>query len=502
MLRLLRRRWTAVLLVGVVAIGASWLVTRTAPLEALEGQALDWRFLFRGPQGDPSPRVAVVLVTEESGLPYRSPIPRRHLAAVVEHLAEARLVGLDILLDQPSFDTDGDNLLKDALRRHGRVVAVSYLERGQEHLPESSFGSVLLDHGYATFATGSGEEVVRAGSLWWPGPGGRSLSLVGSLYAHLQGWDTTALRAGAPAPLAGDRILINYSGPSGRVYQRLEGLAGGLVVCPSHLVAAGVYPPGFFAGRVVLVGSGLDDAPDRYRTPFFSAAYGYEKTHGAEIHAQFLRTLVDAEPLREWGGPGWWLLVLCLCVALAAAVLLGGALQGAAVTVALILALHGAAFALFSLRGVVMPLVAPSLAVLLAYGLATGVHALTEGREKRQVRHLFEKYLAPGVVEELLRDPARWRLGGQSMEITVLFADLEGFTPLTEGLEPHALVGLINEFLTEMSRAIWDQGGTIDKYEGDLIMAFFGAPVPQPDHAARACRAALRMQARMAELRP
>ena len=87
------------------------------------------------------------------------------------------------------------------------------------------------------------------------------------------------------------------------------------------------------------------------------------------------------------------------------------------------------------------------------------------------------------------------------MEITVMFADLEGFTPLCERLGPQEVVKLMNHHLTELSRFIWEQGGTIDKYEGDLIMAFFGAPVPQTDHAARACRAALQMQRCLAGLR-
>jgi adenylate cyclase len=190
-------------------------------------------------------------------------------------------------------------------------------------------------------------------------------------------------------------------------------------------------------------------------------------------------------------------------LALVAALLVCG-LQAAVSGVAALAAglLYGAAgFALFARAGVVLSLATPCLGLVLGLGGSLIYQALSEGRDKRQVRRLFERYLAPDVVRELLADPASWELGGKTMDITVMFADLEGFTPISERLSPQALVRLVNSFLTEMTAILLAEGGTIDKYEGDLIMAFFGAPLAQPDHAVRACRAARRMQARMAELR-
>ena len=488
------------LLVAVVAVALTTAVSLTSPFKTLDGRSLDWRFLFRAPLAEVTSEIVVVLVEEEANLPYRSPIPRRHLAAVVRGIAQADLVGLDILLDQPSFDADGDEQLKEAFEEYGRAIAVSYLDRGEEHLPHPYFEEALLDHGYATFATGTDEEILRWGTMTRYLDAGNVISLAGALYAHRLGVDTAAARSGAASGLEAGGILINYAGPPNAVHRRGD-LAGGFTVCPSHLIAAGVYPPAFFAGKIVLLGSGLTDAPDRFRTPYFAEAFGYEKMFGVEVHAHFLRTLLERDFLTSWDGVEKLLLLVLLAVAGALAVMLTDTLKGTTGVFVLISLLWIGGFVLFASQGMVLPLIEGTLAPFLSYGMATAYRAMTEGRDKRQIRQLFEKYLAPGVVQQLLQNPKQWELGGKSMDITVMFADLEGFTPLSERLSPEQLVATINEYLTEMTNLILEEGGTIDKYEGDLIMAFFGAPLAQVDHASRACRVAIRMQERMVELR-
>ncbi len=105
------------------------------------------------------------------------------------------------------------------------------------------------------------------------------------------------------------------------------------------------------------------------------------------------------------------------------------------------------------------------------------------------------------VIEKILRDPAHLQLGGEKRELTIMFTDLAGFSTFSEKLDPAALTALLNDYLTEMTDIIMDEGGTLDKYEGDAIIAFWNAPLEQDDHALRACRAVLRCQKRLAELR-
>jgi adenylate cyclase len=125
---------------------------------------------------------------------------------------------------------------------------------------------------------------------------------------------------------------------------------------------------------------------------------------------------------------------------------------------------------------------------------------LAEERERLRIRKAFESYVAPAVVQEMLKHPEALRLGGERRVISVLFTDIRGFTTMSEDLDPEALVKLLHDFLNPMSNIIIDQGGTIDKYMGDAIMALFGAPLEQPDHARQACRAALQMEDTLEEL--
>jgi class 3 adenylate cyclase/CHASE2 domain-containing sensor protein len=499
---------------AAVSTFLAWLIGQAGPFQDLESRSLDWRFLLRGAHGPRSEEIVLVLVEEEAPLAYRSPIPRDHLAQVIERLGMARLVGLDIFLDKLYSDTDGNQRLRRALEENGRVIAVSMLEpqaeeRFREIVALDYFCDAMLDIGYAAFHTAPEVEKVRRGSLVKDTENGWVVSLAGALYLHSIGIDPDSVRAKKVTHLPDGRsmqndLLIHYSGPPNNVYRRSgKELFGGFTVCPSHLVANGVYPPVFFKDKIVLIGAGLEDAPDRFRTPYFADIrdYQYEMTFGVEIHAHFLQTLLSDSNLDEWNE--FWTLFLTLGLALlvTAAVLYTDVVKSLLGALVLMAALWVWAFGMFNNYDVVVPVLTPSLGILMAYGLATAYYARTEGRQRRQTRQLFEKYLAPAVVEELLEDPSNWKLDGKIMDITVMFADLEGFTPLSERLEPEQLVRLINEYLNEMTAIILAEGGTIDKYEGDLVMAFFGAPLPLEGHAFQACQAALRMQARLEELR-
>jgi adenylate cyclase len=154
----------------------------------------------------------------------------------------------------------------------------------------------------------------------------------------------------------------------------------------------------------------------------------------------------------------------------------------------------------FSVSGVVVQLAAPLLC-LLALFVHRGLEGyLRESGEKRRVRAAFSLYLNPALVDQVLRHPELLRLGGEKKEVTVFFSDIEGFTALSEGMDPEELVTLLNRYLTAVTDIILEERGMLDKYEGDAVMAVFGAPLALPDHAVRACRAAVRIQARLAEL--
>ena len=140
--------------------------------------------------------------------------------------------------------------------------------------------------------------------------------------------------------------------------------------------------------------------------------------------------------------------------------------------------------------------------MVLTWGGTSVFHLLTAGRRNRWLEGTFGRYLAPAIISALKDEPGLLELGGRKREITILFSDVAGFTKLTEALEPHQMVTLLNRYLTPHAAAVMEQGGVVDKFIGDAVMAFFGDPLPDPQHAEKCCRAALTVQKQLPDLRP
>src|SRR5262249_52908570 len=169
------------------------------------------------------------------------------------------------------------------------------------------------------------------------------------------------------------------------------------------------------------------------------------------------------------------------------------------------LALAGAWLVLVQLalrQGVVLASALPLANVFLGAFAVVFVGYLSIDREKARLRRTFRYYVGDSVMTEMLEHPDLLRLGGEKRDCTVLFSDIRGFTAISESMAPEALVRFINGYLSPMTRIVFEEGGTLDKYIGDALMAFWGAPLPQEDHALRACRTALRFLEALAQLRP
>lgn len=244
----------------------------------------------------------------------------------------------------------------------------------------------------------------------------------------------------------------------------------------------------------VLVGVTADGTFDRFATPVDPL------TAGVEIHATVLDNLIHGDFLAP--APSWVVAALLVLLAVAGAaataqlyrpaILAAIFLAGVAVPVA-------TAFAAYPL-GFWWPLVEPTAATVLALVAGTALHSATEGRRRRFLLQAFGRYLSPVVVQKLIEDPSRLELGGERRELTIFFSDLEGFSTFAERLDPRELTTLLNEYLSEMTERILEEEGTLDKYEGDAILAFWNAPLDQEDHALRACRTALACQRRLAQM--
>lgn len=241
-------------------------------------------------------------------------------------------------------------------------------------------------------------------------------------------------------------------------------------------------------GRIAFVGF-TDAARDVVRTPYS------DRVHGVELHATIAENAIHGEFLH--GVPPWVGIAAMLLLGALAVVALGrrfrawpGRVVAGIVGLGLgWLALSQAAFS----GGIILPTVAPAATVFLVGAAGLVTLYLGEREEKAFLRSTFSQYLSPALVDRLVEDPARVRLGGERRELTVLFSDIRGFSRFSESLEPAALSMLLDEYFGPMSDLVQAEGGTLDKYIGDAVMAFWGAPLEMEDHAARACRTALAM---------
>ena len=156
----------------------------------------------------------------------------------------------------------------------------------------------------------------------------------------------------------------------------------------------------------------------------------------------------------------------------------------------------------FVTTGVYTGVLTPALGLFATFVAITLIKFLQAEQEKGYIRNAFNHYLSAEVINQIMDDPDMLALGGQKKHLTAMFTDVKGFSSISEVLDPSDLVMLLNKYLTNMSDVVLEENGTIDKFEGDAIISFFGAPVEQPDNAVRACRAALEMKRREMELNP
>jgi adenylate cyclase len=257
--------------------------------------------------------------------------------------------------------------------------------------------------------------------------------------------------------------------------------------------ATSQFTPSRLKDRFVIVGTTAAALFDFRVTPVS------ETMPGSEIHATVLRNLLEGRRLRELPAAASAAILVGVSLLAALGARLLSVLAGAGAAVLLFLGLVAGATAAFG-AGRIADLVAPAGALLLSYAATSALNYLTEGRQRARVKREFQRYLSPRVVEKILKQPDALHLEGERKTLTVFFMDFAGFTAMSEMLDPAELVKLISEYHHEAAEEIFRTEGTVDKYIGDAIMAFWNDPIEQPDHAWRACDSAIGAQKRLVEM--
>jgi adenylate cyclase len=281
------------------------------------------------------------------------------------------------------------------------------------------------------------------------------------------------------------RMLINFR--------------GGPQTFPHYSVAdiiAGRTPANAFRDKIVFIGSTAIGVYDLRVTPFSNTF------PGLEVHANVADNILRQTFLFRPGWASLFDLAAILLMGLVTGLVLPRlrAIFGVLLIGVLFFGYLVASQKLFVQKGIWLNAVYPLLTMVIVYTAVTLYRYIVEEREKREIRGAFSFYVTPSVVNEVLKNPDKLKLGGDKKELSVLFSDIRGFTTLAEEMEPETLVNLLNGYLTEMTDVVFEFDGLLDKYIGDAVMAVWGAPLEQADHPARACRTALKMLDRLTKM--
>jgi adenylate cyclase len=474
-----RRLRTLLLLAAmVVVVGAGFALEATDALRTAELSSVDERFHVRGTQPTPS-NVVIVAIDDKTFNDLQEQFPFRRVwdARVIRRLTRAKpaAIAYDVQFTEQSRNPEDDGRLILAVRAARNVVLATteVSDKGTTNI----FGGAGKNGGlpYSRGIPSNSNYAVDADDRI------RRLPFsVQRLVSFPIAAARTALGHQPDLP-SGNSTWVDYPGPPGTI-RRLS----------YSDVARGKFRASDVRGKVVVVGATAESLHDYHST----STSGGGLMAGPEIQAASIVTALAGFPLHD--PPGWLnavLLVALGVIAPLAALRLRIFVALGIGILALALFLVGAQVA-FN-HDLIITVVYPALAGLTALLATALIHGVTVAFEREQARDAFARFVPEAVVDEVLRSADGARLGGVQRVGTVMFSDQRGFTSFAETLEPATVIGSLNRYLTAMSEAILDHGGTLVAYMGDGIMAVFGAPLAQDDHADRAFAASRDMLDRL-----
>jgi adenylate cyclase len=512
------------------------LLSFSNPVERFKLNVTDQLFEIRGPIPIQDSSIVIVSISQQADqeIPYKYPWPTNLHAKLIDHLNEAgaKAIGFDVLFDKrDNYDLANDTVFAEAVQEHGNVILGANLQTtGQSRGGGTRSSSTMLVRPNRVLQEASSNPpgIVRAykdadgfirkyildieyneQQLYSMG-----LELL-KLYSEIDSTEISEtekwLNLGPyKIPRYNNNLMaINYFGNPGT----FPTYSYETVIDDSEIVLAsedssfqmntfsdpdfGLKHTDTFRDKIVLIGATMPELHDLHSTPFAQQ----EGMPGVEMHANAIQTILSSKHIYHISP---WLNLFILVGLIVVIVFLTRhftGLWGFVFYLALSIGVIGLTLFEFLQFNFVMDLVAMMMALTVGYINTQSYEYVVERREKRRIRGLFSSYVSPDVVDEMVEEGKEPELGGDEVYITAFFSDIESFSAFSEQLPAKTLVGLINEYLSAMTDILTEHGGTLDKYIGDAIVAFFGAPVPQKDHAYKACVVSQLMQQRLSELR-
>ena len=466
-----RGRLVAALVIGLIATAAGGITYATGAFDATENDSVDARFSIRGEHAVPDLAFVAIDANTFDKLGLQWPFPRSLHGRLIDrlHADGARAIAYDVQFTEPTTPRQ-DNALIRAVQRAGNVV-LSTTEVGENGESNVFGGEKVLKMIGAT----AGNTVIDTddSGVW------RHFNYQTQ---GLESFAVAAVEAATGAPVDRNEFdpdgdWIDYAGPPKTV--------------PTYSfssVLRGAVDPSAFRDKIVVVGAAAPSLQDVHST-----SVGGGLMPGGEIQANAIATVLDNLPLRS-SPPAIALLIVALLGFLAP---VAGLRVGPLATLAIAIAIAGLYLVAAQLAfnsGAVVPVVYPLVALLVGAVGTLGFHYLMAAFERQRVRDTFSRFVPAEVVDQLLAEgDGDVRLGGVRRECTMMFTDIRGFTTYAEAKPADEVIEVLNRYLGEMVDAVMDNGGTLVSYLGDGIIAVFGAPLVQPDHADRAIAAAREM---------
>lgn len=522
-------------------------------LQSIDQLTVDLRYQNRYERSEPrnlkdNGNVVIVSISDEDlkAMPDAFPFPRNYYAHLIENLnsAGAAAIGLDITFESPRR---GDTALAEVLQKYNNVILAATAQSGgsNEYVDvrslKENFGNVFFETNRRqiglTNVVWDRDQVVRR---YMPMLTAANNLIPTLAFACLDRYfklePLTRVKVTEDSFILKDRVIpkydatslmLNYYGP-GKYENGFRYIPFSQVIDDSafktkdeidYATDINAFDEGtksLIKNKIVLVGSVMPEERDIHVVPIPKIDAGKKNynMNGVEIHATAIQNVLDGsfitslDPGTEIG----LILLLSLVtffglwrfrqIKLRHAWILEVA--SFAIVLLIVFGIFELAIAVFTSSNILMNIVNPSLAVIMAYFGTAVYQYLAEREQKALIKGVFGHYLNPAVVNILVNEPEKAKLGGDRRELTIFFSDIASFTTISEHYHknPEGLVELLNEYLDEMTSIVLKYDGTLDKYEGDALMAFWGAPLPQKDHALRTCYAAMDMQKRLGELRP
>ncbi|MFA6597973.1 MAG: adenylate/guanylate cyclase domain-containing protein [Ignavibacteriaceae bacterium] len=523
-------------------------------IKELELKQIDERFANRGEREIKKKSDVIILDLNNSTIegilpPYNSlPLSRYLFAKVIKNLSAAgvKAVGIDVVMSSPDrFFKKNDSLLFNELRKAKNVVVAGKTEvTGQQefqlHKEHQNYDNIFFDAdssiGIVRVISDNDGVIRRYVPMMYSEASDKYLPTFGfailNKYFNLKNDELITKKNNffvlnniEIPKFDNTSMLINYYGPDNTFlhFNFLEVLDDKEFLTKDEKDLEteintwddpdiGLLKSGLFKGKIVLIGSTEPEDQDIKPISFSRGEKkGDNLMYGVEIHATAIQNIISKDFLtKETPAQEIALIFFFTFISFYLSSLLkdqktkrGGILElGNIILIAgSVFGLRELSFYLFSHFSNVFNVISPSLALVTGYVGSTAYHFITERKQKAVIKGMFSQYVNSTVVDELIADPDKMRLGGERKVLSIFFSDIAGFSTFSETKKPEELVTFLNEYLSEMTRIVFENKGTLDKYIGDAVMAFWGAPLPVENHAYQTCKSALLMQQHLSELR-